>query len=554
MTVVVFHRNDGIAEDRSVWNTGIRVCFICIVKEGIHVIIPVTNEATDGKNVMLFISENVEGWKITVDSNKNIIIRGNNELMLAVGFNVFSGEMLEKNTNGDFWIIDSQTRFDCADEYARDGWSLAVPAYEGGTLASDRYDAGTGIDKDDPLVANLERAYMMCVSGTTRNEFTAYENKLVSCGYVLDSQSTLLDANGTTQNPYRLYRKGYNLLYVYYNESKKEVRIIEDQTSVVESEFEYSFAADANTATEIYMYGMKYSSTGEATSDATNCGAFYIIKQADGSVILIDGGAGLQATAAAVEGLWSFLNQITRKTQREKITVACWFITHPHEDHYNLPYALIERYHSKIDLQRVMFNFPNPAEVGINIYDFRGGIERYYPNVMYVKCHTGQSIRLGGLVLDVLTTHEDMVSATTGETLMTEGNSMSTVIRFTMPDGTKFLNLGDYTSEQQSNLITDNTGMLHTSELVCDIVEVSHHGYNMITNTYKATNAKYVLWSNYMPNAFMGWKKNTADAIIDRLTTYTGVTEQTIYYAGVNTVRLTCQNGNITVTLSNPVF
>ena len=47
---------------------------------------------------------------------------------------------------------------------------------------------------------------------------------------------------------------------------------------------------------------------------------------------------------------------------------------------------------------------------------------------------------------------------------------------------------------------------------------------------------------------------NDKEHIINRLTTYTDVTEQTIYYAGVNTVKLTCQNGNVTVTLSKPVF
>lgn len=76
----------------------------------------------------------------------------------------------------------------------------------------------------------------------------------------------------------------------------------------------------------------------------------------------------------------------------------------------------------------------------------------------------------------------------------------------------------------------------------------------MITNTYKATNAKHALWTNYQSDAFMGWKKATAEAIVNRLTTYTEVTQQTIFYAGNNTVKLTCQNGNITVALSTPVF
>lgn len=452
-----------------------------------------------------------------------------------------------------------------------DSPNFATPAYDGGILSSDRYDAGTGLDQES-RTANLERAYMTCVTNTSKTEFHAYTNKLVACGYALDSANEVRGADKVTKigsielrreettNLYRQYRKGDNLLNVSYNEARGEVRIIQDRISTPESEFEYSFSYDANTATEIYMYGLKYHPQGLNSSDEggdpnnTNNGSFFIIKQADNSVILIDGGAQKQATAMAVEGLWSFLHQITGKSMDEEITISCWFITHPHEDHYNLPYALIERYHSQIDLQRVMFNFPNPAEVGIDIYDFRGGIQTYYPNVLYAKCHTGQSIQMGSVVLDVLTTHEDMVSAATGETMLTEGNSMSTVVRFTLPDGTVFLNLGDYTSEQQSNLITDNTGMLHTSELVCDIVEVAHHGYNMITNTYKATNAKYALWTNYKPDAFTGWKKDTADAIVNRLTTYTDVTEQTIYYAGINTVKLSCANGEITATLTAPIY
>lgn len=453
-----------------------------------------------------------------------------------------------------------------SDQSIRKGWAIEAPAYEGGVLAAKRYDAGTGLDQDHGS-ADLKRVYMMCVTNTSEREFTDYTDQLISYGYVLDSQSERRGADEVsalgrkaTINLYRQYRKDGHVLSVSYNAVRREARIIQDPVSTPESNFEYSFNHTASDATEIYLYGMKYHPCGwnccdaEGDPDTVNCGAFFVIKQADHSVILIDGGAKKQATEAAVEGLWSFLHQITGKTEDEKITVACWFITHPHEDHYNLPYALIERYHSQINLQRVMFNFPNPREVGINIYDFRGGIENYYPNVMYAKCHTGQSIRLGSILLDVLTTHEDMVSATTGETIMTEGNSMSTVVRFTLPDGTRFLNLGDYTRQQQDNLIADGRGILHVGELACDVVDVAHHGYNMITDTYKATNAKYALWTNYKPDAFMGWKKDTADAIINRLTTYTRVTEQTIYYAGKNTVKLSCANGSITATLTNPVY
>ena len=445
------------------------------------------------------------------------------------------------------------------ESYYRNGWTLAAPAYEGGTLATSTYEAGTGIDKDTGA-EDLDRAYMMCVSGTTKTEFEAYQNKLVGYGYVLDSENTLTGAKGEN-NLYCEYRKGDKLIYAYFNSSTKEARIIEDQTSVAESTFEYSFTADASTKTEIYMYGMKYSTTGEATSDAVNNGAFYIIKQADNSLILIDGGAVLQSTAAAKAGLWSFMKEITGTT---KVTVACWFVTHPHEDHFKLAYDVLTEHRADIDLQRVMFNFPNPTVTGQDIYEFRGNIDNYFPNVKFLKCHTGQSIHLGSIDIDILMTHEDMVNASTGKSTMEAGNSMTTVARFTLPDGTVFLSLGDLEVEGEEVLLgksgwfSSTVGILDTSELECDIVTVAHHGYNKVQATYTAAKATYALWSNYTHNNFPStgsnkWRYERAEDTIKWLKN-AGASESNIYYAGLNTVKLTCVNGTITATTTAPVY
>ena len=442
---------------------------------------------------------------------------------------------------------------------AREGWRLNVPAYEGGTLSADRYDSGTGLGPDY-AEENADRSHMMCIRNTSKNEFIAYTEKLVNCGYVLDSENTM-DAprySGLVRqtNLYRQYRKDTKLIYTYYNAAIDEVRVIEDRASMPESAFEYSFGHNADTAVEVYMYGMKYHPGGLQFSDpggdpnTANNGSFFIIKQADNSVIFIDGGAQRQSTDAAIDGLWDFMHQITEKDEGEPITVACWFVSHPHEDHYSLAYSLFERYHDRVDLQRVMFNFPNPAEIKQGIFEFRGGIEQFYPNLKFLKPHTGQSIQLGSVVIDVLTTHEDMVSAETGKTRMTEGNSMSTILRFSMPDGSCFLNLGDFTKEQQDVL----EDMLAASEWQCDILTVSHHGYNMITKTYEFSDAKFALWPNYKPDGFSAWHLEVTGAVRERLLNNAGVPEENIFYAGINTVKLTCQSGEIDVELFAPVY
>ena len=454
------------------------------------------------------------------------------------------------------------------EEYLRDGWSIEAPAYDGGILASKAYDTGTGLGIDANQESN-ERSYMMCISGTSMEEFNAYGEKLLDYGYTLDSQSTLAapkrDGIFTRSNLYREYRKGDKLIYAYFTAATNEVRVIVDRASVAETDFEYSFAANASTETEIYMYGMKYSAQGLGPGDiggdasVPNNGAFYIIKQADNSVILIDGGGEHQATEAAIEGLWNFLHQITGKGENETITVACWTITHPHEDHFWLAHSVLTRYKAKIDLQRIMFNFPNPSVTGFDIWEFRGGIQNYYPNVKFLKCHTGQSIQLGSVVIDILLTHEDQVNATTGATTMKGGNSMTTLMRFTLPDGTRFLNLGDYEEDQQRPLFNTSTGMLNTSELVCDIIGVAHHGFNDVADTYKAAKAAYALWTNYshenFPDGLLSdyrWRYERAEEVIEAL--MKGNSNCSIYYAGENTVKLTCANGNISVTLTNPVY
>ena len=166
---------------------------------------------------------------------------------------------------------------------------------------------------------------------------------------------------------------------------------------------------------------------------------------------------------------------------------------------------------------------------------------------MFAKCHTGQSIHLGTLTVDVLTTHEDMVSATTGLTTMTEGNSMTTALRITFADGTRYMCLGDLSLEQQEGVIQ----MYDASLLQCKIVEVAHHGFNLLTDLYKKILPTYALWPNYEPSNFTGWHYEITDRVQYRLGKC-GV--QYFYYAGLNTVKVTCQNQTVTVTTSSPVY
>ena len=491
---------------------------------------------SQGKAVTLTTSSSVKGWEILFEDNGNITIKGESDAMTANALNYFAENVMKKDGEGDIVVADAQKISDTAEKYQREGWLLAAPAYEGGILSQRLYDSGSGLYKDSGS-ASSDRTYMMSVKGSSHIEFEEYLAKLAACGYEIDSQNTMSTSNGRT-NRYYGFKKSYQYLYVYFLAETNEVRVIDDRASILESEFEYSFEYDTSTGAEIYMYGMKHDAV-----EGGN-GAFNIVKQADDTVILIDGGSYTQATPEAVAGLMDFLRQITNKTANEKIVISCWFITHPHEDHGSVVTKLITTYRDQVDLQRVMFNFPTDAEVDFDIYPYvRDGILDYFPNVMVMKCHTGQSIRLGSVVLDVMTTHEDAVDAYTQETKMTEGNSSSTVVRITLPDGTRFMNLGDYTQEMESAFLK----IYSASELKCEITDIAHHGYNDVGNIYRAIGAEYALWSNYSHEQFTDWKEVRARQVRGYLME-AGASAENIFYAGLNTVKLECKSGTIQVT------
>lgn len=520
-----------------------------------------SGKVSSGKAITLSADSKIEGWKIVFEENGDISILGGTEALAVCALNTFQTEFLKKDAEGDILLKDPKPVSNAAADYTRSGWLLAAPAYEGGTLASRLYNAGTGVSRD-----SREQSYMMCVSGTTAAQFDNYLDKLSVCGYVMDSENTVPSSTGKS-NLFSGYRKGSQYLWVYYLVETGEVRVIEDRASTPISEFEYTIDFDNNTATELYSYGMKYAKTGGS-------GALQIIKQADGSVILIDGGSIEQATPAAVNGLWSFLHEITGKSANETITISCWFITHPHGDHYVLVSSLIETYRDKLNLQRVVFNFPDPTEAtagakngeDMGIEDkARNSVSRYFPNAMFLKCHTGQSIRLGSLTMDVMITHEDSVDASTGKSVMPEGNTMTSVVRFTFADGTRYLELGDFTGEESASEKSHYkqrqelfAKMYAASEFVCKITSVAHHGYNSLAQIYPKIKAGYALWSNalFESSSIFGsdnmWKWVRANQIKTQLGN-SGVTPQ-IFYAGQKTTKLECRNGNVTVTQYDPVY
>ena len=518
---------------------------------------------TGGKSIAVTTDSSITGFKITFDANGNITVKGKDNLMANNGFHYLVDKMITKTSSGSYIIANPTTVTDSATAYTRSGWKLAAPAYDNGTLASALYNDGTGLATDGGVTWNAERSYAMYIRSTNATQFSAYETKLQNNGYTRDAySSTAAKSNGS--NLSRTYYRGTQILYLYFDAVNSVTRVIDDQASTLESEFEYTFSYTTSTSTDLILYGMKYNTKGlymtDTGGDSTiaNNGALIIIKQADGSVMLIDGGLYLQATDTAIEGLWNYLHTITGKSANEAITISCWYVTHPHGDHYYMVHALLEKYHEKLDLQRVMYNFPQYMEDIGYVEEIRTTAMAYYPNLKFMKCHTGQSIKLGSLTLDVLATHEDLVNATYGTVSFAGGNDMTTILRITFADGSRYISTGDAPTEDDddtTDIISRMISRYAASELTCKFFEVSHHGYNELTQTQcNAFKPQYV----FFPNASYGdfpssgtyaWRRRHCSNNYSRLKSAGGgAVDGTIFFAGSATYRLTITNGSVSKT------
>lgn len=82
----------------------------------------------------------------------------------------------------------------------------------------------------------------------------------------------------------------------------------------------------------------------------TICNSF-IITTSDGKLIVIDGGYDSE-TAHFLENLKAISGETVPY-------IDAWFLTHPHNDHVNCFFDVLEHHKGEVEIERVYFNFPS---------------------------------------------------------------------------------------------------------------------------------------------------------------------------------------------------
>lgn len=212
-----------------------------------------------------------------------------------------------------------------------------------------------------------------------------------------------------------------------------------------------------------------------------DCGMLYLIRLGDGRFAVIDAGMGEHEEP---EHLWELLE--SQNVREGSPTIAAWFFTHPHIDHYNTFVHFMERHGDKVVLESVLYNWPT-TDMAKGFSDLTGFDMTLaaLPNTKKITPRDGWNIVFPGVTFHVLYTCEDLYP-----TPFVNINDTSMVMRMDVGDR-RVLWLGD-ASGAASDYITQKYSR---DTLACEILQVGHHGYwGGSDRLYRTADPEILLW------------------------------------------------------------
>jgi hypothetical protein len=377
-----------------------------------------------------------------------------------------------------------------------DTWQLSgVPEYKDGVLFPEFFELGNGFydlgDLDDKGLS-----YMHLVNGTSSSAFLKYCAELENAGF---------KAGFSRDEAYGIFREyigNRKIIYTYFISRTGQARIIEDNSSVAVADFlKGKDIPEIRDDTELMQFGLFI---GEPViGKISSCGMLYVIRTHDNRLFLVDGGENIQATDEALEEVMVRLRDMTKTESGEKINICCWFCTHAHDDHMEFFLNMLKKYGDILNVERILFNFPNREYLG----DFRAranpefikgakgyygairaALDKYCPNVVYLRPHTGERFTFSNLTVDVLQTHEDLFYENEKNVCIPGLNTTSTILKLSF-DGRTLLILGD--CDEENGNVLQKYYLPH--ELSCNYLQAAHHLANRNENIYSYVKADTVL-------------------------------------------------------------
>ena len=353
-------------------------------------------------------------------------------------------------------------------------WNENIPAYSGGTLSA--------------VMEGLGSCYEIYITQTSVTEYLAYRDTLAASGYTLHQENTI------GNNRFATYYNDLTMIHAYYIGNTSSVRIVTENMS------ECVLPKNEDPYTRLQGAIMTFTMV-DLDNEAGNFGNCFVITLEDGSFIVHDGGGDSGDDDITLYNVLKKLN----KRKDGKIVIAGWFLSHEHWDHFKNFYDVVMAHLDEITLENIYYNQPaqtirynsgNPNE-----YISGGSMARLAKSTgaNLVKLHTGQTVQIRHLTVEVLYTQEDLCPKQ-----IYHFNNGSMVTRFTHGGQTVTI-LGDI-EDVASEIMVE---MYDEAALRTDMMTVAHHGSGGTTALYSLFKPTVVLWPTNQAHADNQLKSTT---------------------------------------------
>lgn len=360
--------------------------------------------------------------------------------------------------------------------------------------------------------------YEISVSGTTKTEYESYLNTLESKNF------ELYDDNKIAENLFGTYLStadGTNTaVYTMFYPTRSVCKIVYGEKGYLPSTQELAYPENSAVTPSITQFGREQVFAGGLDSRGLVGGApgmGYVIQLADGRYIVIDGGpADGQLTTLKKQGS-KWVNDETKITEDTKNlyellvannpnegepVIAAWLITHAHGDHLGLPIQFMQTYKNDVTIEIFGYNFPDYNTTTVtdgghvnmrNTLNVLNAVINAIPEEKRPErfmFHTGQELFFAGCEVEILYTQEDYFP-----NAFANGNLTSAVFRVIMEgksgEKTVFMVMGD--AEKQN---CEQIKIMYGEELKCDILQLTHHGFNGACNgIYELMDPDVCFWA-----------------------------------------------------------
>lgn len=344
-----------------------------------------------------------------------------------------------------------------------------LPEYSGGILK------GTYESSGGTVIARYKWA--------AQRDFDSYTAALREAGF------TVYDENEVDSNRFvTLYKDDTAVFLSWFTERDSlpgtgTLRVIAEPKGA-----EYPLTDPYEKHCDTLLTGMK----GETVVAAEGMG--YIIRLADGSFCIIDGGMGDPDHVDSNKLMDILLAQ--KPEGSGKPVIAAWIFSHLHGDHIGVFNCFSLDHHDDVVIERLYYNFPKEEEVAASdspymlddsIYrytQFKKNLEEFYPDVPVVKLHSGNRFAVRDASFETLYAYDDLYPKTIKDGGM---NECSLLLKMTV-GGQSVLWTGDFAFDAAKLVLKEYDGALAS-----DVLQLAHHGMNGTKELYAKVDPTYAL-------------------------------------------------------------